>query len=136
MLTTFDAPEASTACTRRERSNTPLQALTLLNDPSFVEAARVFASNLLTPANQTDEQRLTAAFERALVRPPKNREKESLLKFLAEQRQHYTEESDEASQLQKVGFAKAPEKIAPVELAAWMQVCRVILNLQETVTRY
>jgi hypothetical protein len=136
MMANFDAPSREECTAIRVVSNTPQQALTLLNDPSFVEAARVFAANLLAPANQNDEQRLNAAFERALARLPNNREKQSLLNFLTEQRGHYSQDSDEASQLQKVGFSKTPENVRPEELAAWTQVCRVILNLQETVTRY
>jgi hypothetical protein len=136
MLANFDAPSREECTAIRVVSNTPQQALTLLNDPTFVEASRVFAANLLAPANQNDEQRLNAAFERALARSPNNREKQSLLKFLTEQRDHYSQDSNEASKLQKVGFSKTPENVRPTELAAWTQVCRVILNLQETVTRY
>jgi hypothetical protein len=136
MLANFDAPSREECTAIRVVSNTPQQALTLLNDPSFVEAARVFAANLLGVAKQNDEQRLNTAFQRALARLPNNKEKQSLLKFLAEQREHYSQDSDEASRLMKVGFATAPESKSQVELAAWTQVCRVILNLQETVTRY
>ncbi len=136
MLANFDAPSREECTAIRVVSNTPQQALTLLNDPSFVEAARVFAADLLAVTKQSDEKGLIAAFERALARPPNNKEKQSLLKFLAEQRQHYSQERGEASRLSKVGFASAPEKIPASELAAWTQVCRVILNLQETLTRY
>jgi hypothetical protein len=136
MLANFDAPSREECTASRVVSNTPQQALTLLNDPSFVEASRVFAANLLAPPNQNDEQRLIAAFERALARLPNDREKQSLFKFLTEQREHYSQDKDEASALLKVGFSKTPEKLPPVELAAWTQLCRVILNLQETVTRY
>jgi hypothetical protein len=135
MLANFDGPPREECTAMRVVSNTPQQALTLLNDPSFVEAARVFAANLLE-ASRDDEQRLDAAFERALARHPNSKEKQSLLNFLSVQREHYKKDRDEAALLMKVGFSKSPADIDQIELAAWTQVCRVILNLQETITRY
>ncbi len=136
MLANFDAPSREECTANRVVSNTPQQALTLLNDPTFTEAARAFAARLLARAGQSDEQRLDAAFERALARPARQREKASLLKFLADQREHYRQDEDEAEKLIKVGLAPAEKKADKSELAAWTQVCRVILNLQETLTRY
>lgn len=136
MLANFDAPsrEECTAC--RVVSNTPQQALTLLNDPTFVEAARVFAARLLRVGCGGDEPRLDLAFERSLARPARDREKASLLEFLATQRRQYAAETEAAGKLEHVGNAPAPEDLDKAELAAWTQVCRVILNLQETITRY
>jgi len=79
---------------------------------------------------------LDAAFEIAVARPASDKEKRSLLKFLAAQREHYQQESEEPGKLMKVGIAAPPKDIGKSELAAWTQVCRMVLNLQETVTRY
>ena len=117
-------------------SNTPQQALTLLNDPAFVEAARVFAARLLEAACRGDEERLDWAFERAVARAPREKEKASLLGFLAAQREHYGTETEAAGKLAHVGNAPAPKNLDGTELTAWTQACRVILNLQETITRY
>src|SRR5207244_6597320 len=95
MLANFDAPAREECTATRIVSNTPQQALTLLNDPTFVEASRVFAAKVLAAGDRTDEQRLGAAFERALARPAKEKEKQSLLKFLAAQREHYQQAADE-----------------------------------------
>jgi hypothetical protein len=136
MLANFDAPSREECVGNRIVSNTPQQALTLLNDPTFVEASRVFAANLLTSNFQSDEQRIDAAFARALSRAPKVKEKQSLLEFLKSQREYYTPNAGEAAKLIKTGIAPAPAAIKPPELAAWTQVCRVVLNLHETITRY
>jgi hypothetical protein len=112
-LANFDAPAREECTCARNLSNTPQQALTLLNDPTFVEAARALARILLDRPG-TDEERLEWAGERALARPLKPRELDSLRQFLAEQR---------------TGGANT-------DLMAWTSVCRVILNLHETITEY
>jgi hypothetical protein len=136
MLANFDAPSREECTANRVVSDTPQQALTLLNDPTFVEAARVFAAKLVDGNIGTDEQRLNAGFWRALARPAKDNEKSSLLQFLAQQKEHYRENLDESKQLLRVGIAPPGPGKDPAELAAWTQVCRVILNLHETITRY
>jgi hypothetical protein len=136
MLANFDAPGREECVANRIVSNTPQQALTLLNDPTFVEASRVFAAKVLASNAASDEQRLDLAFERALARDAKPKEKQSLLKFLAAQKEHYAGDLEEAGKLLKTGLASAPTQARPAELAAWTQVCRVILNLHETITRY
>jgi hypothetical protein len=113
-LANFDAPSREECACTRNLSNTPQQALTLLNDPTFVEAARALARELLArPAS--DDQRLQAVCQRALARPLKQNELDSLRQFLADQR-------------------AAPG--AHAELEAWTSVCRVMLNLHETITVY
>jgi hypothetical protein len=136
MLANFDAPSREECTAQRVVSNTPQQMLTLLNDPTFVEAARVFAERVLTAKCESDEERIEFAFQRALARPAKVKEKSSLLSFLAGQREHYQADADESAKLIKVGLAPAPQNADVSELAAWTQVCRVILNLHETITRY
>jgi hypothetical protein len=136
MMSNFDAPSREESVCARNLSNTPQQGLTLLNDPTFVEASRAFAANLLEAKKQTDEQRIDAAYERALARSAKQKEKDSLKEFLAEQRQHYREHADEVDKLLHVGISPVVGKADKIELAAWTQVCRVIMNLHETITKY
>jgi hypothetical protein len=137
MMANFDAPAREECAVDRTVSNTPQQALTLLNDPAFVEAARVFAANLLeNRALKTDPARLDAAFEKALLRPIKDRERPSLLALLEAQRGYYRENPEEAAKLIKVGDSPTPTDVPPAEQAAWTSVTRVILNLGETITRY
>jgi hypothetical protein len=134
MLANFDAPARDECAAARTSSNTPQQALTLLNDPSFVEAARLFASRLIREA-KTDTERLQLAFNLALLRPIKAEEQTALTSFLTAQTQHYQAHAEDADKLLKIGNTKNYNKDT-ISLAAWTQVCRVILNAQETITRY
>ncbi len=147
-LTVFDAPEATTACTHRNRSNTPLQALTLLNDQAFFEfaqglAIRVLGSSPLPTggeglgargqqANATDCERIRYAFRLCLARSPSNFEQERLGALLSQQRADFQSDSGEAHLLVP---AKLPSGIDSRELAAWTTVARVLLNLDEFITR-
>jgi hypothetical protein len=101
-----------------------------------VEAARVFAARLLAEPEREDARRLERAFQLALGRSVKPKERQSLLAFLQKMRPIYRERPEDAKKLLTVGYAAAPEGLDPVELAAWTNVCRVILNLHETITRY
>ena len=135
MMANFDAPSREECTANRVQANTPQQALTLLNDPTFVEAARVLAESLLMKPTD-DSTMLDQAFHRVLSRSPKAAEKESLLKLLTSQRKYYQEKPDEAQALLKVGYAVLPPSLKTPELAAWTNVMRVLLNLHEVVTRY
>jgi len=135
MLANFDAPSREECAAFRTQANTPQQALTLLNDPSFVEAARLFAEKLLTRPGD-DAQHLEAAFAQALARPPRPSERTSLTAFLATQREHFRNTPDDAKAVPTVGLATVSPNLDAAELAAWTQVCRVVLNLHETITRY
>jgi hypothetical protein len=135
MLANFDAPSREECTAQRVVSNTPQQALTLLNSPIFIEAARVFAARLLADET-TDEARLAAAFERTLARKPKPDEKAALLKYLAEQVAYSRAHPDAAKKLLMVGNAPLPPGTDEPTLAGWTAVCRVLLNLHETITRY
>lgn len=132
MLANFDAPARDECTATRNVSNTPQQALTLLNDPTFVEAARTLAEKL--PAG-SDETRLDEVFLRTLGRKPKPTETQSLLVFMESQRQVYQTAPEDAQKLLTTGLRPAPTGDLP-ELAAWTSVCRVVLNLHETITRY
>ncbi len=135
MLANFDAPSREdTTCTRNV-SNTPQQALTLLNDPEFVEAARVLAEHAIA-AGGDDSRRLTFVCQRVLCRDPSDAERDSLTGFLGDQRAHYRANASDAAALCAVGIAPLPAGTDYAELAAWTTVCRVVLNLHESITRY
>jgi len=136
MLANFDAPARDECAAARSPSNTPQQALTLLNDPAFVEAARVFAARLLRDATATDDAaRITLAYRTALNRPPREQELASLTEFLGNQREAFREAPTDAQALLAVGLAPRGD-LDPVEEAAWTQLARVLLNTQEVITRY
>jgi hypothetical protein len=136
MMANFDAPARDECAAARTNSNTPQQALTLLNDPAFVEAARVFAARLLADKKvTTDQARISAAYRIALNREPAARELEALTAFLKTQQDHFAAAPEEAAKLLAIGLA--PQSgLAPVPHASWTQLARVLLNAQETITRY
>jgi hypothetical protein len=144
----FDAPDASSTCTRRVRSNSPLQALTLLNDEAFLEFARALAKRVLNEAPGDDAARIDYAYLLALGRGPQLAERARLARFLALQRDEYTSDPAAGSLLvQKEQVfdtspggqqASAEESVDPKqipELAAWTAVSRVLFNLDDFVTR-
>ena len=132
MLINFDAPSRDECTALRNYSNTPQQALTLLNDPTFVEAARGMASRLVTlPAGD----RLSQGFRLAMGRDIKAAERPSMEKLIGDQTAYYKSNPAEAAKLLKVGFSPTPAG-DPAELAAWTQACRVLLNSHEAITRY
>jgi hypothetical protein len=138
MLANFDAPSREECTAIRVVSNTPQQALTLLNDPTFVEAARAFAERLLTEGLGTNVEeiaRIDRAFELAVGRPATARERASLMNFLNSQRKLFKSGEADPDKLLKVGLRPANQELDKVELAAWTSLCRVVLNLHETVTR-
>jgi hypothetical protein len=135
MLKAFDAPSREECTARRPVSNTPLQALALLNDPSFVEAARVLAARALREGGDTEAGRLGWAWREVLSRPITPREEAVLLRLLRQQLAHYREDRAEAEKLLRVGQAPAPAGLDAAELAAWTAVARALLNLDEAITR-
>ncbi|MFL2912094.1 MAG: PSD1 and planctomycete cytochrome C domain-containing protein [Opitutales bacterium] len=132
----FDAPSREECSAERPRSNIPQQALVLLNDPVFVEAARSFADNLLSLRFDTDSQRIDKSFQWALTRKPTSQEKKVLIDLLAEQRARY--QTDEASALALVQTGEKPVNpdLSVSELAAWTSLTRALLNLYETTARF
>jgi hypothetical protein len=124
----FDAPSPGRTCTRRERTNTPLQALTLLNDPVFVEAARALAERVL---RKDPDKRIEYAFCLCLGRPPSAREEERLLAYQREQFALLRAEPGSAAKF----FPQKVEGIDTADGAAWVGVCSVLLNLHEFITR-
>jgi hypothetical protein len=128
-LTVFDAPDATAACTRRNRSNIPLQALTLLNDQAFFECAQALAGRVLREGGQADSERLSHAFRLVAARAPGDRERLLLGRLLARQKEALASTPAEVKGLAPPGLPATPEN------AAWVQVARVLLNLDETITR-
>jgi hypothetical protein len=135
MLRAFDAPSREECTAQRPRSNTPLAALVLLNDPTFVEAARVLAQRILTEGGATDADRIAFAFRLATSRLPDEVERGVLLTLLAKSRSRYSDDRQAAWGLVRIGLAPVPQGVDTVEQAAWTAVGRAVLNLSETVTR-
>jgi hypothetical protein len=134
-LTTLDAPDRETCVVRRSRTNTPLQALVLMNDPTYVEASRKLAERILTEGGKTSDERIVFAFKLCTARQPNEQELKILKQVLAMQLEKYQRDKAAAEKLLKVGESPRNEKIDAAELAAWAMVANTILNLDETVTR-
>ncbi len=136
MLANFDAPSRDECTADRTESNSPQQALTLLNDPVFVEAANAFAVRLMRESTDTDlDSRIRLAFQLALARTPQPVEKTALQSLYQKQLEYYQANPEQAQAWQTTGQFSNLE-FQPTEIAALAQVCRVILNLHETITRY
>lgn len=137
MMANFDAPSREECTAERTVSNTPQQALTLLNDPTFVEAARSLAGRTLQDFSAAPfEQQLEAAFMRVLSRLPESAEVSALANLHAAQLESYANSPAAAEQLAAVGNLPVDADLDPVQLAAWTQVARVLLNLNEALVRY
>ncbi len=136
MLKAFDAPSREECTASRSRSNTPLQALALLNDPTFVEAARVFAARIMTEGGSGTQQRIEWAYRSVVSRNPEAAIAGELEQLFNQHRAHYREHVQESQKLIREGTAPVNESLDAAELAAWTSVARVILNLHESIMRY
>ncbi|MCH2586584.1 MAG: DUF1553 domain-containing protein, partial [Planctomycetes bacterium] len=134
-LRAFDAPSREECVAERPRSNTPQQALVLLNDPIYVEAARVFAQKLMTGGGGAPSERISWAYRRLLCRDAEDWEIETLVKLYEKQLAGFRQNKDAAGKLVAVGEYPVAAELAAEELAAWMSVTRTMLNLHETITR-
>jgi hypothetical protein len=138
MLSTFDGPSGEECIARREVTNTPLQALTLLNDAQFVEIARGLAAEILAKNDGKADSIARALFRRCLVRPPDESELSSLVAFHARLRDRFAADRDGAKEIAAGddGSAIAPSTDRDrAALAAWTLVARSLLNLDETITK-
>ena len=133
-MMTFDAPDREFCLIRRARTNTPLQALVLLNDPTFVEAARNLAEHVLTEA-KTDDERIALAFQLSLSRLPIAEERRVLSETLHAASDRFRADRAAAEKLLSVGRATSGLEIAPDELAAWTTVMSLLLNLDEAISK-
>jgi len=131
----FDAPTRESCIVSRARTNTPLQALALMNDTQYVEAARVFAESLLARSETTDEARLTRAFRSVVSRHPGTSELEVLASLLSQEREQYRSDAENAASLIRVGESPPRDTASEAELAAWTVVCNLLFNLDEFVTK-
>ncbi len=131
-MTVFDFPDPNVACTRRSRSNTPLQSLTLANDQQFVEFAQGLAVRILNEAPSGDSDRLRYAFRACVAREPSAAEMKRLEKLLKQQRAEFAANLKQAEELTP---PLVPVRANVQEFAAWTAVARVMLNLDEFVTR-
>jgi hypothetical protein len=131
-MATFDAPDSLTPCTRRDRSTTPLQALTLLNDPVFFEAAQGLATRILREAPADLGPRVDYAFRLCLSRSPSSTEKERVIRYYNKQKQ--TIASDAAS-IERLYPPVGVEQIDRGEAAIWVNIASVLLNLDAFINR-
>jgi hypothetical protein len=134
VLATFDASTREVCQVKRARTNTPLQALELLNDVTYVEAARQLAQLTLRNGGRTPDERITFAFRRATARPPKPRELDVLKRGLERYRQDFKTNPHSAVQIIRHGESSLDPNFDPSELAAYTATASVILNLDETIT--
>ena len=134
-MATFDAPSRESCTVRRARTNTPLQALVLMNDIQFVEAARNLAQRMMTEGGSTPRDRVTYAFRLATARQPSADELEVILNVFQDHLAHFSKNQDAAAKLVAVGESKRDESLDAGEMAAWTMIANLILNLNETLTK-
>jgi hypothetical protein len=131
----FDAPFRETCALRRSRSNTPLQALNLLNDPTYVEAARFLAQRMIQEGGTTIEKRLTHGFRLLLGRNPSPQELQVLTTSVERFIKDFTKDAEASKQLLAFGEAKTDAQLSPAELAAYTTAASTLINLDETITK-
>ncbi|WP_406695562.1 PSD1 and planctomycete cytochrome C domain-containing protein [Singulisphaera sp. Ch08] len=131
----FDAPSREECAAERSRSNIPQQALVLLNDPTYVEAARVLATRMIKEGGTDPAARIDWAWRQALQRPPRPEELARLIPLVERHRQQFENDEPAARAFLMVGQSPQPAGISTAELAAWTNAARVLLNLHETITR-
>ncbi len=134
-MATFDAPDREKCTVRRSLTNTPLQALVLMNDPTYIEAARKLAERVLLEGGNETTSRIRYAFRLATSRKPSIKELTILNELLIEQLKHFRDDQKAAKELLSSGESKPIAKLETSELAAWTIVTSAILNLDETITR-
>jgi hypothetical protein len=134
-LDIFNAPSREVSCVRRDRTNTPLQALVTMNDPQFIEAARNLAQKTLGSVSGDDTAKASVLAERLLCRSPKANEMTIIQLSLNDLRAHYIANPAEAEELLKVGESKVDDKLSKPELAAWTMLCNQLMNLDEVLNK-
>jgi mono/diheme cytochrome c family protein len=134
-MVTFDAPSREACTVRRERTNTPLQALLMMNDVQYVECSRALAERALREGGPTPEARATAIFRRATARTPDAGEVAELVAAYRDNLAHYTRDVDGARKLIAVGETKPDAALDPSELASWTMVANLVLNLDEVINK-
>ena len=135
-LMAFDAPAREECAAERGVSNTPLQSLVLLNDPSYVEAARAFAARIVRDGGRSASKRIDFAFREAFSRPPLEAERAVLLGLLERHQEQFRADPEGAEQLLATGISRLPAGVSAPELAAWTSVARAMYNKHEFLMRY
>lgn len=131
----FDAPSRELICARRLRSNTPLQALTTLNDPSFVEASEALARRMMKEAPGDAAKRVEYGFRLCVTRSPRKNEIDRLVALYQQELSGFKQDTKAAEKMATAELGKIPENLSLEELAAWTVVANVLLNLDETITK-
>ncbi len=134
-MNTFDAPSRESCTVRRERTNTPLQALLLMNDPQFVEPARALAERVLKETPSASEERIKAMFRLVTARWPDATEVATLHAAFQDHLDHFVQHPEAARRLISIGERKPDESLAPSELASWTMIANLILNLDEVINK-
>ena len=139
-MSTFDAPSREACIVRRERTNTPLQALLMLNDPQYVEAARALAERVLREGEANSESRIRMMLRLCTGRNARQATVDELSRLYHNEWEHFEKNPESAKQL--IGVAPSPhgpstnnEKLDANQLAAWTMVANVVLNLDEVITK-
>ncbi|MBI3849229.1 MAG: DUF1553 domain-containing protein [Verrucomicrobia bacterium] len=134
-MTTFDAPSREFCVVKRSRSDTPLQALTLLNDPACIEAAQALARRMMTEGGTNNENRAAFALRLCLSRSPRPQELKRLVALYEQELARFRRNSEAAEKMATSELGKPPEGMSIAELAAWTVVANVLLNMDETITK-
>lgn len=134
-MTTFDAPDRETCTIRRARTNTPLQALVLMNDPTYLEASRKLAEKVLQSGGETEASRLNYLYQLCVARQPRSTETKVLSEMLGQSKEKFRASPGEAEKLLAVGDSPRDTKLDANELAAWTTLASVVLSLDETITK-
>jgi hypothetical protein len=134
MMSNFDAPNRENCTVSRERTNTPLQALQLMNDTQFIEASRILAYTALKSSG-TEEDKLKSTFRKVSSRFPQTDELNIMTEVIKQHRLHYEANINEANELISHGDSKSPEDFDSSELAAWTMLCSQLYNLDEVITK-
>ncbi|HYG78699.1 MAG TPA: PSD1 and planctomycete cytochrome C domain-containing protein [Planctomycetota bacterium] len=134
-LLAFDGNSREECCAERTRSNTPQQALVLLNDPTYVEAARIFAEKIMKEGGASASDRIDWAFLRTVARKARPDEQKILHELFSKHHEQYKQDTKSAELMVSAGASPVPKEISIPELAAWTSLARTILNLHETITR-
>jgi hypothetical protein len=131
----FDAPDREKCTVRRTITNTPLQALILMNDPTYLEAARKLAERVIRQSPKARQKRAALTFQLATLQPPSKAELRELTRLAKDQLAHFQKFPSEAAELLSNGESAFDKTIPPAELAAWTAVASAVLNLDETITK-
>jgi hypothetical protein len=134
-MVNFDAPTRETCVVRESRTNTPMQALNLMNDIAYVEAARQLAERMIVEGGENAEMRARRGYELVLGRLPNAEESTALLNALAKFETYYRRNKRDAELFVSHGTSQRKDKIKPAELAAWTGIASLILNTDETITK-